>query len=97
MPPKRAKTKWIPHITEEYLHLLVDFCSQNVGQVPPKSTHYQWIGVLSAKYGQFYTLNQMRSKYQCFRKDYLDTTAIRNDSGLRWDDIKQTVTCSKER
>ena len=79
--------------TEELLHLLVGVSNQNFGQTPHKPTCLQWSGVISAKCGQTFDVKQMRTKYPRFRNNYLLFTAIKNDTGLGWDEKKQTVTC----
>ena len=35
----------------------------------------------------------MRTKYQCFRKDYGLMRAIKDESGLGWSEEKQKVEC----
>ena len=77
----------------ELLELGATFASQKAGVIPPISTYVQWIATISAKHGEIYTVKQMRSRYQRFRKNYLLFIGLKSDSGLGWDDALQTVTC----
>ena len=82
---------WSEPATEEFLHLLVAFTTENVGAIPLTQTYLQWIGILKAKHNHVCNIEHMRTKYQHFRTNYLYMTGIKNDSGLGWDEEKQTV------
>ena len=49
------------------------------------------------KHNHVCDLEQMRTKYQRFRSCYLYMQEIKNDSGLGWNEEKQTVECEEER
>ena len=53
----------------------------------------QWFGILRAKHNHICTVEQIRTKYQRFRRDYGLMCAIKNESGLGWDEEKQEVQC----
>ena len=93
MPPKAKKCSWSEAATEEFLHLLVEFTTENVGRIPPTPVYNQWVGILRAKHNHICDVEQMRTKYQRFRKDYGRMRAIKDESGLGWSEEKQKVEC----
>ena len=86
---------WTDATNLELLELGAAFASQKAGAIPPTSTSVQWIATISAKHGELYTVKQMRSRFQCFKKNYLLFISLKSDSSLGWDDKLQTVTCPK--
>lgn len=93
MPPKGKNCTWSEPATEEFLHLLVEYTTDNVGGIPPKPVYNQWVGILRAKHNHVCNVDQMRTKYQRFRKDYGLMRAIKDESGLGWSEEKQKVEC----
>ena len=93
MPPKAKKCSWSEAATEEFLHLLVEFTTENVGGIPTTPIYTQWVGILRAKHNQICSVEQMRTKYQRFRSNYGHMRAIKSEIGLGWDEEKQAVQC----
>ncbi len=85
---------WSDAANVEFLELLVAFCGQQAGLKPPSSTYAHWAAILYAHHGFPYTVKQLRTRYQRFRKVYRLFLGIKSDSGLGWDEEQQKVTCA---
>ena len=93
MPRKAKNCSWSEPATEEFLHLLVEFTTENVGGIPTTPTYTHWVGILKAKHNHICNVEQMRTKYQHFRSNYGYMHAIKSDTGLGWDEEKKAVQC----
>ena len=82
---------WSNAANLEFLELLAAFCSQQAGLKPPTSTYIQWIAIFSAHHAFQYTVKQLQTRYQRFRKVYNLFMGMKNDLGLGWDEELQTV------
>lgn len=56
----------------------------------------QWIRILRAKHNHMCDLEQIRTKYHRFRSCYLFMQEIKSDTGLGWNEEKQTIKCDED-
>ena len=95
MPQTSALAHWADATNLEFWELLATFSSQNAGVIPPTSTYVQLIAIISSKHRTIFTVKQLCSRYQRFRKDCVLFTSVKSDFGLGWDDALQNVTCEE--
>ena len=92
MPRTSTPAHWSDAANLEFLDA---FCSHKAGLKPPTPTYIQWTATLSAHHAFQYTVKQLRTRYQHFRKVYNLFMGMKNDLGLSWDEELQTVRCAE--
>ena len=82
---------WFDAANLEFLELLAAYFSHKAGLKPPTSTYMQWAVTLSSHHAFQYTVKQLQTRYQRFRKVYHLFMGVKNDLGLGWDEELQMV------
>ena len=86
--------RWDAQSTFENLWWLSTQRKKKLGKLPKNHTYVKWTGIIQAKCGTVFEIDQPKSKYHRMRVDYQGMNFLRNHTVLGWDEEKQMVVCT---
>ena len=94
--PEVPNCNWTPRTELLLLTHLYDYAIGKNGGKPGTTEFEEWAAELSSEFGHQVSLDQLRSKRDTFRKLFDKFKTFRDNTGLGWNPVTKTGTCSDE-